>query len=330
MSSVNRLTSVVIALLINPPVSLRGADYTNASILASMRAADSTVWSSCEVTLEIEEPAHSFLPDQGNIKKMCALLRGEAFQALECTTIENAQILYRPLGTPGYETYDYDGDDLIVWHLTSQVMLIDTSRNEAYREYRGGVVNPRGQLVEETTAQTLSVYKPSDHTNASHLEHYSWTTGRGFSGQLDRIVEHRVDANQMVHCRAAGSHASTTWKIILDPGAGWLVRSATLTRGGQGGPSIICTTTGTESFDGVAVARSGRVVFLPGTPGSYEIVGRLVHYDKRSDENQLTGIRRALTTARTNPDLQLMDYRENPGRPIATRGLRSVQPQVEP
>jgi beta-lactamase regulating signal transducer with metallopeptidase domain len=126
---------------------------------------------------------------------------------------------------------DYLSDGrLLVWRHTRERSLLESSFQGHRDDLMSVLVSRDGQIsIQSSAAPTFDFYAPGDP------QRYGWfwtpilATGRGFSQYLREVVEMHELENGLIRLEARGvSHlgVALTWNMVVDPGADYLVRSA--------------------------------------------------------------------------------------------------------
>ena len=251
---------IVPVLLLSPHLS--GQNTEEQGLLDKMRSFDNATLGTHTLVVNMQYAA----------ARDNDLDRGQKLTKITVTTHAGAMAIEREISytdVPAYRAktpateIDYRPDDsLIVWRTTRSRSLMELGFQAHQDESMSLLVSPDGQIREVQGSSSFDLYRPSDTQRYLQFWTPVWTTGRGFVNSLSRITETSRTDEGLISLRASGflnPRTQGAWQMVVDPQAGYLVRSATFTPSGHSNPSFVCTTSGTKWFDACSVAERGTI-----------------------------------------------------------------------
>ena|GEM_PF-2289138 len=238
-------------------------DADGQDILSKMRSFDEAFLQSHTIVLRIQIPA----------KRENEYERGQKITKITTTSHDGAIAVEREISytdMPAYRektpatdiNYRPDGR-LIVWRHTRERSLLESDFQGHSDELTCVLVSPDGQTTEfEAGNPSFDLYRPSDAKRHLFMWIPVWSTGRGFARSLSRINEVSQSEDGLISFTASGflhPRVQGTWRMVVDPKAGYLVRSASFAAAQGAAPSFVCTTSGTKWFESCALAERANV-----------------------------------------------------------------------
>ncbi|UCG46581.1 MAG: hypothetical protein JSU94_13865 [Phycisphaerales bacterium] len=255
------ILSTLLAVLFSTRSFSQDADGPD--ILSKMRSFDEAFLQSHTIVLRIQTPA----------KRDNEYERGRKITKITTTSHDGAMAVEREISytdTPAYREktpateIDYRPDGrLIVWRHTRERSLLEPDFQGHSDELTCVLVSPDGQTTEfQAGNPSFDLYRPSDAKRHLFMWIPIWSTGRGFTRSLSSINEVSQSEDGLITFTASGvlhPRVQGTWRMVVDPKAGYLVRSASFAAARAAAPSFVCTTSGTKWFDSCALAERANV-----------------------------------------------------------------------
>ncbi len=199
-------------------------------------------------------------PNQGMVVRNCeATWTKEAF-AMKITNNYEHPPVFAPLGSRGYQTYDYYKGNLIVWRTLEEYIFSSPDRNDTISKLRSFLVDPNGQIMETSDSTLLYRYPIDKPFSLYQFKYYQVPTGRGFSRHLGNVTSVKALTSGLMKTTSQGSFGpglQGTWELTVDPNSDYLVREAIFTMEGEHKPTKVITCSGVMMKDGVRLAKYG-------------------------------------------------------------------------
>lgn len=199
-------------------------------------------------------------PNQGMVVRDCeATWTKEAF-AMKITNNYEHPPVFAPLGSRGYQSYDYYKGNLIIWRTLEEYILSSPERNDAINKLRSYLVDPNGQIIETSDSTLLYRYPIDKPYSLYQFKYYQVPTGRGFSRHLGNVTSVKSLTSGLMKTTSQGSFGpgmQGTWEITVDPNSDYLVREAIFTMEGEHKPTKVITCSGVMMKDGMRLAKYG-------------------------------------------------------------------------
>ena len=111
---------------------------------------------------------------------------------------------------------------------------------------------PEDGSIPAASGMLIFAKRPDDPTYLGSIKRGLWSIGRGYAKYIDSIEDISVQPNGMIALSAQGTwyegSAPVEWELIVDPSAGYMVRSAKQYRGDELEPAIEITNSGAKWF----------------------------------------------------------------------------------
>jgi len=306
-------------------------DLNGEEILHKLRSFDDSFLQNQTFVMEIEEPTHFYKRDKSPIKIKITLTSDGNSIGWEKEIYYMSQPSYRER-TPNRDIdYDRNGN-LIVWRTIRERGLIEDDFQARQREMMLIRVSPQGDIVEEEGAPIVEFRRPLplDSVKVLDFKRPIWSTGRGFADSINRIIEAKEDPNGLISFSAHGSFGSNlegTWKMVVEPKAAYIVRSASFTPEGAEKPYFVLTTTGTKWFEGGSLAEEARFFLVLGDETEITTT-KTEQFKPEPDFSLFNKLRETLRgTLPDNTDVH--DYRNSPDIPVRYRVGRAVSKETD-
>jgi hypothetical protein len=161
-------------------------------MLNILKSVDEVMSSSFTMVLEYKVPANYFFYDssQGFVSKTCTLV--STGQEIGIKALSNYEVppSYGQLGTFGYRSYDFDKNrNLIVWRSLSKYGLSALDINDTIEELQELRVSPKGQILDDIRNFHIQKHAPGSKDNIYEIKDIFMALGRGFSEELETIIE---------------------------------------------------------------------------------------------------------------------------------------------
>ena|GEM_PF-5241788 len=114
------------------------------------------------------------------------------------------------------------------------------------------------RVIPESTWHDVSLYRPDSVVPALPLRQVRWSLGRGHSQHIETITSVIEQDDGSLKCEGiyAFRHSSGTCRLVIDPAAGYMVRSADYFSEELNEPAYHVTTMGTKWSKGICVPES--------------------------------------------------------------------------
>ena len=202
-------------------------------------------------------------PNQGMVYMDCeATWTGEGLFAMKITYHYEHTPVFGRLGSCNYTPIDYDQEgNLIVWRIMEKYILSAPERNESVLRIESTFVDPNGKLLNKGSSHTkLRRYPPSNHSHMYEFNQSELAAGVGFSKHLGAITSVKPLPLGLIKTTSQGSFGPSlrgTWELTVDPNEDYIVRKALFTQLGRDEPTIVVTSNGLITKDGLTLAKHG-------------------------------------------------------------------------
>jgi hypothetical protein len=187
------------------------------------------------------------------------------------------------------------------------------------------LVRPDGSVEErDTLSSRVTISKPVEPLQGREFYIILLTSGRGFSRYLERIDSVELLPDGLIRCEAAGHYpgenrVATTWELVIDPNASYLVRKAIAFFSGGGRFSASFENEGMQNCENGPLPETGRF-----RQGAAEIRERHFLGDgyaeiaylssKNSADRQLISDTQSLLRDKYPPGTRVVDLTKEPHR----------------
>ncbi len=256
------------------------SEITGSEILSSFRNRDNPVKSeiSKTATFKMVTRASMFDPNQGQMLKDCAVTWQGNNAKMKIVYDYFQDPAYVPLdtGRHAYQSIDYDKDKrLIVWRYLETYIISTPEKTEVLDKFQQFYVSPNGDIEKTAGAyNSKSVYHAKSNVKYGEFKYFLLAAGLYFSDYIDvnsmKII--KMANKELIEINSRGNFGKDskgTWKLTVDPNAGYFVREASYTGEGFDKPSIKVSTSDIIKKDGIEYAREGRIVFSDSSVRDY-------------------------------------------------------------
>lgn len=256
------------------------SDVTGKEVFGSIKARDQIIKSeiSKTATFKILSRAAMFDPNQGLLLKDCAATWEKNDIRMKIVYDYLQDPVYVPPGSTSYayQPIDYDKDKrLIVWRFLETYIISTPEKTEVLDKLQHLYVSPNGSIEKSAGIYTTKdVYHAKSNIDSGEFKYFLLAAGLCFSDYIDVNSMNLVKMPNKEHIEinsrgTSGKDAKGTWKLTVDPNAGYFVREASFTVEGLDKPSIEVSTSDIVKKDGFEYAREGHIVFSDSSVRDY-------------------------------------------------------------
>jgi hypothetical protein len=240
--------SIIAVLMIS--VIFCGADALGQEVTAKRSTLEVIRRASLEnfaLEVELERPAHGFMPGQGRTTRLLRLTVGKDVTAMVWNATQLPPPKYFPPGG-GYSGGDFDSDGNLIMPISfTGASLRDPMVNEEYSESIAFHVAPDGSVTQSGPSPFLVRHDPSSMKTESLglMDRILWALGRpwdGFGGVISE--EEEANGNRSLRTTTGGWSVMAapgferTCDLLIAPGDGFLIRHADFGRGRRSRPPV--------------------------------------------------------------------------------------------
>jgi len=221
-------------------------------------------------TFKILTIANFFDPNQGFLLKDCAVTWRKNDVRMKITYDYLKDPVYVPPGSKSYayQPISYDKDKrLIVWRTLEEYIMSTPEKTEVLDKTQLLYVSPKGDIKKSSgTHTTKHVFPATSNVYKGDFKYFLLAAGLGFSDYIDANNMNLIKMPNRDHIEinshgTFGKNTKVTWKLTVDPNAGYFVRESSYTGEGLNRPSIKVSTSNIVKKDGLEYAREGHMVF---------------------------------------------------------------------
>ena len=239
-------------------------------------------------TLELDVVVDAVLrdPTQGRSTHHCKIARDVNQLVSRCHVRKHTPFQYRPLGTPGYKTLDFEpGDgtqDLIFWQLKEARVYSDDRGADQVLDTQAVKVDQDNNNVNGSSFRALTQFSLEVQHNAlPEVNQGLLALGRGYSSRLGQILD-VVPEDGNLRVSASAHKGSNRWSLLVNPDE-WLVLEAEMISAG-----------GTVIYS-ILTAPDGASGRLRRGSGKWPVDATLTSYDDGVDQEWVEAVRREMS-----------------------------------
>lgn len=301
-----------------------GAQIDGKTVLARLRDSDRAALGNVTISTHVRHP----LPRSPNLdsepisKHVTVTAQGHVW-AVESVLDPNMKLpKYRP---PGSDRTAWQGygpqNELYLWRPMQHVGLDEDDFRGLHRLSRQYKVYPDGRVEQRDTTPTVFLRTRKEEFESGEVYIPVLSTGRGFSLLLDEITAVHEQKDGLLRCDAIGKYPDgkpCNWELVVDPQAGYMVRSARCETRRTGYVLAVLSNEGTLWFENGALPEKARFTFAPDRYGTTADGAFLVTFkgmQPRAD-GELIAKARQLLRQEFPKGAEILDYRRNPRQPL--------------